>query len=138
MVFFKHLTLGCDVCKPTVPRVMNTRFVSRITRVAVRAARPAGRSVVRALRHHLARAELLSGPLRKIKPVNGIRSWFHGFFSSLRLRAISRQAVFKALLRKPMQLRAPIAKSESGEVVAKSRRPRRMSASSGFFTFLSR
>jgi hypothetical protein len=117
---------------------MNTRFVSRITRVAVRAARPAGRSVVRALRHHLARAQLLSGTVApKIQPVNGIRSWFHGFFSSLRLRAITRQAKFKALLRKPMQLRAPIAKIKSGELLAKGRRPRRLSASSGFFAFSS-
>src|ERR1700678_1723797 len=119
---------------------MNIRFVNRLTRAAVRAARPAGRGVVRALRHHSARTQVLAGELKNIHPVDGIRSWFHGFFSNLRLRAASRQVRFKALLRKPMQLRAPVAKPNPAPdaINTSSRRPRRLSTSDGWFGFSSR
>jgi len=119
---------------------MNIRFANRLTRAAVRAARPAGRGVVRALRHHSARTQLLAGQFRNTHPVDGIRSWFHGFFSNLRLRAASRQAAFKALLRKPAQLRAPVAKLKSapGVINTSSRRPRRLSTSDGWFAFAAR
>ncbi|WP_404604194.1 hypothetical protein [Caballeronia udeis] len=119
---------------------MNIRFTNRLTRAAVRAARPAGRGVVRALRHHSARTQFLAGQFRKTHPVDGIRSWFHGFFSNLRLRAASRQAAFKALLRKPAQLRAPVAKLKlaPGVINTTSRRPRRLSTSDGWFAFAAR
>nr|WP_244163951.1 hypothetical protein [Caballeronia sordidicola] len=119
---------------------MNIRFANRLTRAAVRAARPAGRRVVRALRHHSARTQLLAGRFENSHPVDGIRSWFHGFFSNLRLRAASRQSALKALLRKRVQLRAPVSKPKPvpGAINMSSRRPRRLSASAGWFAFAAR
>jgi hypothetical protein len=116
---------------------MNIRFTHRIARVAVRAARPASRGVVRALRHHSARTQALAAQWRNVRPVDGIRSWFHGFFSHLRIQAAYRRASLQALLRKPAQLRAPVAKPRApvGMLNTSSRRPRRRATSDEWFAF---
>jgi hypothetical protein len=111
---------------------MTTRIAKSLTRAAARAARPARRGVVRALRHHSARTQALTQQFRQVHPVDGIRSWFLGFF--LTLRASSHRASLKALLRRPAQLRAPAPKAKSSAIT--SRRPRRVSATSpGWFAF---
>ncbi|CDY78091.1 FIG00454842: hypothetical protein [Caballeronia glathei] len=116
---------------------MTNRFASSITCVAVRAARPARRGVVRALRHHSARTQALAEQLKHVYPVDGIRSWFRGFFSTLRVRAATRRMSLKTLLRRPVQLRAPVPKVKPA--VLTSRRPRRLStASAGWFAFAAR
>ncbi|MFM0069656.1 hypothetical protein PQQ86_00620 [Paraburkholderia sediminicola] len=117
---------------------MHTLLSTRLTRAALKAARPARRHVVRALRHHATRTRALGEQWREAKAVDGIRTWFHTFFSALRLQGSSRRFSLRTLLRKPTPLRltathnAPVAAPQST-----SRRPRRMSTSgsSGWFAF---
>jgi hypothetical protein len=93
---------------------------------------------VRALRHHATRTRALGEQWREAKAVDGIRTWFHTFFSALRLQGGSRRFSLRTLLRKPTPLRltttrrTPVAAPQST-----SRRPRRMSTngSTGWFAF---
>ena len=113
---------------------MNHRIAIGLTRVASRAARPARRGMIRALRHHSTRTQLLAEQLKQVHPVEGIRSWFRGFFFNLRVRAASRRVSLRALLRRPVQLRAPAPKPKAAALT--SRRPRRVSTSSeGWYAF---
>ncbi|WP_370653325.1 hypothetical protein [Caballeronia sp. Lep1P3] len=90
--------------------------------------------MIRALRHHSARSQALAEQVREVHPVDGIRAWFRGFVFNLRARAISRNVSLQALLRRPMQLRAPSPKPKAAALT--SRRPRRVSASSaGWYAF---
>ncbi|PQV45225.1 hypothetical protein [Paraburkholderia sp. BL21I4N1] len=117
---------------------MHTLLNTRLTRAALKAARPARRHVVRALRHHATRTRAMGEQWRDAKAVDGIRTWFHTFFSALRLQGSSRRFSLRTLLRKPTPLRlaapqrAPVAAPQS-----MSRRPRRMSTngSTGWFAF---
>ncbi|WP_144143957.1 hypothetical protein [Paraburkholderia sp. BCC1884] len=116
---------------------MHTLLSTRLTRAALKAARPARRHVVRALRHHATRTRAMGEQWRDAKAVDGIRTWFHTFFSALRLHG-SRRFSLRTLLRKPTPLRlnaaqrAPVAAPQNT-----SRRPRRMSTngSTGWFAF---
>ncbi|WP_250452695.1 hypothetical protein [Caballeronia sp. ATUFL_M2_KS44] len=113
---------------------MTQRIATGLRRAASSAARPARRGVIRALRHHSARTQALAEQIRNVHPVDGIRSWFRGFFFNIRVRAASRSVSLKTLLRRPMQLRAPASKPKSAKLT--SRRPRRVSASSaGWYDF---
>ncbi|MDR6387786.1 hypothetical protein AB3X82_14950 [Paraburkholderia phenoliruptrix] len=117
---------------------MHTLLSTRFTRAALKAARPARRHVVRALRHHATRTRALGEQWRDAKAVDGFRTWFNSFFSALRARGASRRFSLRTLLRKPTPLRlsatqrAPAARSQSA-----GRRPRRMSTngSTGWFAF---
>lgn len=117
---------------------MHTLLNTRLTRAALKAARPARRRVVRALRHHATRTRALGEQWREAKAVDNIRTWFHTFFSALRLKGSSRRFSLRTLLRKPMPLRltatrnAPVAAPQGA-----SRRPRRLSTngSTGWFVF---
>ncbi|WP_173405446.1 hypothetical protein [Caballeronia insecticola] len=116
---------------------MNHRIAIGLTRAASHAARPARRGMIRALRHHSARTQLLAEQLKNVHPVDGIRSWFRGLFFNLRVRAASRRVSLRALLRRPMQLRAPTPKPKAAALT--SRRPRRLSTSSaGWYAFAAR
>jgi hypothetical protein len=120
---------------------MNPRLTNGLTRVAARAARPARRGVIRALRHHSARTHALAEQIKNVHPVEGIRSWFRGFFLNLRVSAVSRKVTLKALLPRPASLRAPsFAKSSKPKAAAQtSRRPRRLSTSStAWYAFAAR
>ena len=118
---------------------MHTLLNTRLTRAALKAARPARRHVVRALRHHATRTRALGEQWRDAKAVDGIRTWFHTFFSALRLQGSSRRFSLRTLLRKPTPLR--LAAPQRAPAVAAqqntSRRPRRMSTSgsTGWFAF---
>ncbi len=106
-----------------------------------RAARPAKRGMIRALRHHSARSYALAEQIRNVHLVEGIRSWFRGFFFNLRVRAVSRKVLLRALLPHPASLRAPSSQSAKPRKAAAqtSRRPRRTSASSaGWYAFAAR
>ncbi|WP_341313651.1 hypothetical protein WN982_20145 [Paraburkholderia sp. IMGN_8] len=118
---------------------MHTLLSTRLTRAALKAARPARRHVVRALRHHATRTRALGEQWRDAKAVDGIRTWFQTFFAALRIQGGSRRFSLRTLLRKPTPLRAltatrraPVAAPQST-----SRRPRRMSTSgsTGWFAF---
>ncbi|WP_201304022.1 hypothetical protein [Burkholderia sp. 8Y] len=113
---------------------MNHRIAKGLRRVASSAARPARRGMIRALRHHSARTQALAPHVTDTHPVDGIRSWFRGFFLNLRARAASRDLSLRTLLRRPMQLRAPSPKPRAAALT--SRRPRRTSATSaGWYAF---
>ncbi|WP_094777736.1 hypothetical protein [Paraburkholderia ribeironis] len=116
---------------------MHTLLSTRLTRAALKAARPARRHVVRALRHHATRARALGEQWRDARSVDGIRTWFHTFFSTLRLQGGSRRFSLRTLLRKPAPLRLTAAKRAAPAAPQNtSRRPRRMStSSSGWFAF---
>ncbi|MEZ0606369.1 hypothetical protein ACAX43_30210 [Paraburkholderia sp. IW21] len=117
---------------------MHTLLNTRLTRAALKAARPARRRVVRALRHHATRTRALGEQWREAKAVDSIRTWFHTFFSALRVQGSSRRFSLRTLLRKPTPLRltathnAPVAAPQGA-----SRRPRRLSTSgsTGWFVF---
>jgi hypothetical protein len=134
------LLLAHTPSRDTLPtcEAMHTLLSTRLTRAALKAARPARRHVVRALRHHATRTRALGEQWREAKAVDGIRTWFHTFFSALRLQGSSRRFSLRTLLRKPTPLR--LTATRNAPVVAPqstSRRPRRMSTSgsSGWFAF---
>jgi hypothetical protein len=118
---------------------MNHRIARGLSRVAARAARPAKRGVIRALRHHSARTHALAEQIKNVHPVDGIRSWFRGFFLNLRVQA-ARKVSLKALLRPPAPLRAPSSRPAKPKAAAlTSRRPRRLLASSSaWYAFAAR
>jgi hypothetical protein len=116
---------------------MHTLLSTRLSRAAFKAARPARRHVMRALRHHATRTRALAGQWREARPVDGIRTWFQAFFSALRMQAGTRRFSLRTLLRKPTPLRALPARKIAPRNV--SRRPRRMSfGNEGWFAFASR
>jgi hypothetical protein len=127
--------------RDTLPtcEAMHTLLSTRLTRAALKAARPARRHVVRALRHHATRTRALGEQWRDAKTVDSIRTWFNTFFSALRVQGSSRRFSLRTLLRKPTPLhlltmkRAPVADVPKNT----SRRPRRMSTngSTGWFGF---
>ncbi|MFM0740064.1 hypothetical protein PQQ51_22730 [Paraburkholderia xenovorans] len=117
---------------------MHTLLTTRLTRAALKAARPARRHVVRALRHHATRTRALGAHWRDAKAVDGIRTWFHTFFSGLRLQGSSRRFSLRTLLRKPTPLRLAAPRREPVAAPRSStRRPRRLSTngSTGWFAF---
>jgi hypothetical protein len=121
---------------------MNLRIAAKgLNRVAARAARPAKRGVIRALRHHSARTHALAEQIKNVHPVEGIRSWFRGFFLNLRVRAVSRKVSLREWLPRPSTLRAPSSRPAKPKAAAlTSRRPRRSSTSSsaGWYAFAAR
>lgn len=117
---------------------MHTLLSTRLTRAALKAARPARRHVVRALRHHAARTRALGEQWRDAKAVDGIRTWFHTFFSALRTQGASRRFSLRTLLRKPTPQRLSVTRREPVVATQSStRRPRRLSTSgsTGWFAF---
>jgi hypothetical protein len=128
--------------RDTLPtcEAMHTLLSTRLTRAALKAARPARRHVVRALRHHATRTRALGEQWRDAKAVDGIRTWFNTFFSALRLQGSSRRFSLRTLLRKPTPLRLTAQRAPVAVPQNTSRRPRRMSTngSTGWFAFASR
>ena len=102
---------------------MHTLLSTRLTRAALKAARPARRHVVRALRHHATRTRALGEQWREAKAVDGIRTWFHTFFSALRLQGSSRRFSLRTLLRKPTPLRLTAHAQCTGRRAAKYEPP---------------
>ncbi len=117
---------------------MQTQFKTRLTHV-LKAARPGHRHLTRALRHHSARTRALAEQLRDTHPVDGMRAWFHAFFSVLRVRTGARHFSLRTLLQRPAtQLRALSAPAQRHDTRT-GRRPRRMGATStGWFAFAMR
>jgi hypothetical protein len=125
------------MCGPLPTReAMHTLLSTRLTHAALKAARPTHRHMMRALRHHAARTRALGEQWRDARAVDGIRTWFHTFFSALRQQGSTRRLSLRTLLRKPTPLRLAV-KERAPEVrVHASRRPRRLStSSSGWFAF---
>ena len=117
---------------------MHTLLSTRLTRAALKAARPARRHVMRALRHHATRTRAMGEQWRDAKAVDGIRTWFHTFFSALRLQGSSRRFSLRTLLRKPTPQHLSLTKRVAlAAPQSTSRKPRRMSTngSTGWFAF---
>lgn len=119
---------------------MHTLFSTRrMTHAALKAARPARRHVGRALRHHTARTRALAQQVRDTRAVDSMRTWFHSFFSVLRVRSGARHFSLRALLYRPATPLRKLASSTPATPAVRtpgSRRPRRMGATSaGWFGF---
>lgn len=116
---------------------MHTLLNTRLTRAALKAARPARRHLMRALRHHAARTRALAEHVRETKPVDGMRAWFHSFFSVLRVRSGARHFSLRTLLYRPATPLRKLGAPAPVHSVSGSRRPRRMatSSSAGWFAF---
>lgn len=119
---------------------MHTLFdTRRMTHAALKAARPARRHVVRALRHHAARTRALGTTVRDAKAVDNMRTWFHSFFAVLRMRAGARHFSLRTLLYRPNASLRSLAAPATVHTARNTRRPRRMATSSeGWFGFAMR
>jgi hypothetical protein len=128
-----------DAFDPGPADTMHTLLNTRLTRAALKAARPARRHLIRALRHHAARTRALAEQVRETKPVDGMRAWFHSFFSVLRVRSGARHFSLRTLLYRPATPLRKLNSPASTPSLPSSRRPRRMAATSdGWFAFAMR
>ncbi|WP_321907364.1 MULTISPECIES: hypothetical protein [unclassified Paraburkholderia] len=119
--------------------LFDTQRMSHAAHTALKAARPARRHLVRALRHHAARTRALAQQVRETKPVDGMRTWFHSFFAVLRMRSGSRHFSLRTLLYRPNAPLRTLAAPTTVHVARSTRKPRRMGASStGWFGFAMR
>ncbi|TKC78183.1 hypothetical protein FAZ69_31840 [Trinickia terrae] len=121
---------------------MHTRLTTRIKRVALKAARPAQRRIVRALRHHATRTRQLAQQ-RQASSADGLRAWFQSLFSMLRVRAgarpFSRFSLRTLLPSSPLTLRSSASRrTPTVSPRGAGRRPRRLAASTGWFAFAAR
>jgi hypothetical protein len=121
---------------------MHKRLASRHSRprVTLTAARSVRRMSVRSLRHHAARVDVLSrreaAPLGHQHADGSFRAWLRAVLSALRSGTRARRLLLRGLLRRSSARRA------SGADIARTlpgnRRPRRLSASAGWFAFAAR
>jgi hypothetical protein len=125
---------------------MHKHLASRHSRpqVSLSAARSLRRAPARALRHHAARTSALS----RRAPANAygvhgeeaggtLRTWLSAVFSMLRSRTRARRLLLRGLLRHTKARRAAQASAQRAAAAA-NRRPRRLSASAGWFAFAAR
>ncbi len=116
---------------------MSFSLTSRLTRAAKRLAPLEPRRVARALRHHHARTRALANraiTLAAPRFGGGLRAWLHGFLANLRARTKARRIGVPALLRKPSSLPLLALRRANGPH-RRINRPRRLSASAGWFAF---
>jgi hypothetical protein len=105
------------------------------------AARLGRRTSMRALRHHAARADLLSRrkavPARADQAGGLFRAWLRAVLSAFRTGTRARRVLLQRLLRRATARRLGTASVVRAAAVA-NRRPRRLSASAGWFAFAAR
>lgn len=116
---------------------MHRRIAIRLKRAALKAARPARRGIIRALRHHAVRARRTARPAGSQPPGGLLRVWLQALVAALRIRHAARRFSLRALLVKPALRRVQAAQGRLAPRSA-SRRPRRLSASAGWFAFAAR
>lgn len=129
------LRAGCGTVSPFVP--MHRRLAIRLKHAALKAARPARRGVIHALRHHAVRARRLARPVGNQSPGGLLRTWLQALLTALRLRHAARRFSLRALLVKPAVRRMEAAQARFAPR-AMNRRQRRLSASAGWFAFAAR
>ncbi|ALX10502.1 hypothetical protein P350_02605 [Burkholderia cepacia JBK9] len=110
---------------------MPFRLTSRLSRAAKRVVPSAP---ARSLRHHRARTQALAERTHAHSRLDGIRAWFHAFFSMMSAQAFARRAGLRSLLQKPSSLRALALRRTLGPQ-RRVNRPRRLAASNGWFGF---
>ncbi|TCW81271.1 hypothetical protein C5O80_24305 [Burkholderia sp. SRS-46] len=110
---------------------MPFRLTSRLSRAAKRVVPSVP---LRPLRHHRARAQALAVHPQAHARLDGIRAWFHAFFSMMSTQAFVRRSGLRSLLQKPSSLRALALRRANGPQ-RRVNRPRRLAASTGWFAF---
>lgn len=104
------------------------------------AARSVRRTSVRSLRHHAARVDVLSSrspaPTRHANDGGLFRAWLRAVLSALRSGTSARRLLLRGLLRRSAARRS--AGSDTTRALSGNRRPRRLSASAGWFAFAAR
>lgn len=107
--------------------------------MTLNAARSVGRTSVRSLRHHAARVDALArretASARSHHTGGSLRAWLRAVFSVLRSGTRARR-LLRGLLRRSTARRA--AGTSAARALAGNRRPRRLSASAGWFAFAAR
>jgi hypothetical protein len=119
---------------------MHRRLAFRLKQAALKAARPARRGIVRALRHHAASARMqaASRPSSSAAPQGGVlRAWLHTLLAALWARSGMPRFSLRTLLHHNSQSRVF---TSGGKTVRRmlSRRPRRLAASPEWFSFAAR
>lgn len=122
---------------------MHKRLSSRHNRMTLSPARPVHRTSIRALRHHAARTRALD---TRRSATNGshersgglLRSWLRAVLSALRIGTRARRVQLRRLLRRATIRRSTLARAKRSATASGNRLPRRLSASTGWFTFGSR
>jgi hypothetical protein len=114
---------------------MVKRLSSRYRRATLSAARPVHRASIRALRHHVARTRVLSSQPTAATNASGgrLRTWLRAVISALRSGTRARRLLLRRLLRRATIRRARLATAQRSAAVG-GRRPRRLSASAGWFS----
>ncbi|AOJ03680.1 MULTISPECIES: hypothetical protein [Burkholderia] len=117
---------------------MPFRLTSRLHRTP-KSAPSAPHRIVRALRHHSARASVLAERARQHQlRLDGLRAWLHAVLSLMSAHAAARRTALRSLLQKPaLRLRAP-SLHRASVVPPRINRPRRLAASTGWFVFAAR
>jgi hypothetical protein len=114
---------------------MSFRLTSRLNRAARRLSQLEPRRIVRTLRHHQARTRALATrAVTSASRLDGLRAWLHSFLAAMRAHAGARRFGLPALLRKPSSLRLLALRRANGPR-RRVNRPRRLSASAGWFAF---
>jgi hypothetical protein len=113
---------------------MVKRLSSRHRRTTLSAARPVRRASIRALRHHVARTRALSSQPTAAAKVSGgrLRTWLRAVISALRSGTRARRLLLRRWLRHATVRRATLAPAQRS--ATGGRRPRRLSASAGWFS----
>ncbi|RDV00074.1 hypothetical protein [Trinickia dinghuensis] len=126
---------------------MQKRLASRHsqTRMTLSPARLGRRTSMRALRHHAARADALSRreamPVRAEHTGGSFRAWLRAVLSALRTGTRgtrARRVLLRRLLRRATVRRLGTESTQGSTATVGSRRPRRLSASAGWFAFAAR
>ncbi|WP_206955170.1 hypothetical protein [Trinickia acidisoli] len=125
---------------------MHKRLASRVSRhtqqrLTLSPARLVRRASARALRHHVARTRVLprrdAAPLATARAGGLLRAWLRAVISALRTGTRGRRLLLRRLLRRTTIRRSSIAGTQHAASIG-SRRPRRLSASAGWFAFAAR
>jgi|ERR1700738_2767117 hypothetical protein len=122
---------------------MHRRLALRFQQAALKAACPARRGIVRALRHHAAsNRNQVTDPSPSAKPEGGIlRAWLHTLLAALWARNWARNATRRFSLRTLLHHGVrPRSASEPAHATHRmpNRRPRRLAASAEWFSFAAR
>lgn len=119
---------------------MHKRLASRHNRTTLSPARTVRRTSMRSLRHHAARAGLSprhAAPASTDAGGGLLRTWLHAVLAALRTGTRARRLLLGRLLRRTTVRRAALARAKRA-IPAGNRRPRRLSASAGWFAFAAR
>jgi hypothetical protein len=122
---------------PVSPFVtMKKHLALRLKQAALKAARPAQRKIVRALRHHVARVQRASSvPATNAAPRGGwfVRAWLQAVLAALWARNSVRQLSLRMFTRHSGS--RFLASRDHAVRRIPSRRPRRLAASAEWFSF---